>query len=276
MHPDLTLAFNQLVSLLQQDTRCLGGWHYGSVGRGDTDEYSDYDPVFLIPNTHFEAFAKDYEAYISQVCDELLLTWPEDYNSPVFKNFCHLIRIGEHLHQLDFFILNADHTEDWWCRQHLKGCTPENLIFDRDGSTTTLLDKGLRTDNHIPDTRRCIDTYWFHLEMLVKYFKRGDHFKLIKNIDILFHAHVDLLLSQYDTLDYGAWETKVKHCVPSDAQKNLLLYYQRADLDSMATSIKQAMKAFHQDAHQACLQLSITYPEHIATTVIDFFNREIP
>ena len=60
--------------------------------------------------------------------------------------------------------------------------------------------------------------------MLIKYFKRKDIFKLIKNIDILFHAHVDLLLYQYDTLDWGSWESKVKHCIPDDKKQHLKSY----------------------------------------------------
>lgn len=60
--------------------------------------------------------------------------------------------------------------------------------------------------------------------MLIKYFKRKDIFKLIKNIDILFHAHVDLLLYQCDTLDWGSWESKVKHCIPDDKKQHLKSY----------------------------------------------------
>ena len=95
-----------------------------------------------------------------------------------------------------------------------------------------LLDKGLRAEQGVPDPVRCMDTYWFHLEMLIKYFKRGDVFKLLKNIDFLFHAHADLLIAQYDTLDYGAPETKIKHCVPLDKQAHLLAYFAPAEPDT--------------------------------------------
>ncbi|MBA9086626.1 hypothetical protein FHR92_003106 [Fontibacillus solani] len=110
---------------------------------------------------------------------------------------------------------------DLMCRQHCKGCTRDDIIFDRTGEIAEFLDRGYRTDNYIPDPVRAIDTYWLHTEMLIKYFKRKDLFKLIKNIDVLFHAHVDLLLSHYDTLDWGSWESKVKHCVPEEKQQHL-------------------------------------------------------
>jgi predicted nucleotidyltransferase len=264
-----------MVEILKKDQRCKGGWHYGSVSRWEIDEFSDYDPVFLVADKDFEDFSKDVSSIVSSICDELLISWPESYNSPYFKNFCNLIRNKNDLHQLDFFILNSDFTENWWCRQHLKGCTRANLIFDRTGEVGALLDKGLRTDNDIPDARRCIDTYWFHGEMLIKYFRREDIFKLIKNIDILFHAHVDLLLSGYDTLDWGAWETKVKKCVPTEQQAHLLVYFTEADFKSYAEAIKKCMINFDEDAKSICRNKGIEYPKNVANQVIEYFNREV-
>jgi hypothetical protein len=39
MHKDLEIAFNKAVNILKEDTRCRGGWHFGSVGRGTSDIY---------------------------------------------------------------------------------------------------------------------------------------------------------------------------------------------------------------------------------------------
>jgi hypothetical protein len=275
MQEDLTKSFNKMIEILQRDPRCKGGWHYGSVGRGMSDLYSDYDPVFLVADKDFEGFASDVKQIIAPVCDEVLISWPENYNSEYFKNFCNLIRINDKLHQLDFFILNADRTDNWWCRQHLKGCTRANLIFDRTGEVGALLDRGLRTDNATPDILRCIDTYWFHIEMLIKYFKRNDMFKLIKNIDMLFHAHVDLLLANYDTLDWGAWETKVVKCVPAEKQQHLLEYFGPASPESYETAIKMCMLNFNHDALEICREKNLEYPMNVANQVSSYFNREL-
>ena len=275
MHQDLAKGFDRMIDALKKDTRCKGGWHYGSVGRGMSDEYSDYDPVFLVPEKYFEEFARDVKQFVSHACDEILISWAEDYNSEVFKNFCNLVRINDNLHQLDFFILNEDKAENWWCRQHLKGCSRDNIIYDRTGDVAALLDKGLRTENYIPDPRRCFDTYWFHIEMLIKYFKRKDIFKLLKNIDFVFHAHIDLLLSQYDVLDWGPWETKVNKCVPREKQEHLLLYYTKPDFRSYEVTLKQAMKFFNEDAIEAYTKKGLIYPGHIAEQVIEYFNREV-
>ena len=192
-----------------------------------------------------------------------------------FKNYCSVIRLGNNLHQFDFFIINADYPEDWMCRQHLKGCTRENIIFDRTGEAAKLLDKGFRTDNYIPDPIRAMDTYWFHTEMLIKYFKRKDIFKLIKNIDILFHSHVDLLLSQYDTLDWGAWESKVKYCVPDDKQHHLKSYFAKAEFKDLEEAVKKSMYLFKQDAEEVCEIKGIAYTDSIAEQIISYFNKRM-
>lgn len=96
------------------------------------------------------------------------------------------------------------------CREHCKNCTKENIIFDRTGEIEQFLSCGYETVYERPDLARIIDTYWFHIEMLIKYFKRQDFFKLVKNIkEFLFHSHVDLLLTEYDTMNWGSWESKV-------------------------------------------------------------------
>ncbi|WP_315673069.1 adenylyltransferase [Clostridium sp. 19966] len=199
MHKDLEFAFQKAVEILKEDPRCKGGWHYGSISRGNEDIYSDYDSVFLVEDKHFEQFSADIPKVLAKASDELLIFWGESFNDEHFKNYCSVIRIGNNLHQFDFFVINEDYPEEWMCRQHCKVCTKDNIIFDRTGEVTKFLAKGYRTDNNIPDPVRAMDTYWLHTEMLIKYFKRKDMFKLIKNIDVLFHSHVDLLLSQYDT-----------------------------------------------------------------------------
>ena len=250
MHPDLELAFHRLVEDLKNDQRCHGGWHYGSVGRGTQDRYSDFDPVFLVSDQHFEAFSADIPRFLTQVADELLILWPEGFNDAHCKNFCSVIRLGEGLHQLDFFVLNSDFPETWMGRQHLKDCGRDQILFDRTGKVGALLDRGLRTDHDLPDPIRACDTYWFHLQMLIKYFKRKDLFKIIKNLDVLFHAHVDLLLSHHDRIDWGGWESKVRHGVPYQGQEHLKLYFAPADLWHLEEAVRSAVPGFRADAER--------------------------
>ena len=275
MHAHLESAFNRVVELLKKDQRCKGGWHYGSVSRGEDDRFSDYDPVILVADKDFEPFAADVPGILAAAADELLIFWAESFNDGAFKNYCSLIRLGDRIHQLDFFIINADYPEAWMCRQHSKGCTREHIFFDRTGETAAYLDKGYRTDNDIPDTVRAMDTYWLHTEMLIKYFKRQDRFKIIKNMDILFHSHVDLLLSHYDTLDWGSWESKVKLCVPEEKQQHLEVYFAKARFEDLEDAVKRSLPLFKQDAEEICAARGIDYPQGTVQQIMTYFHREM-
>ncbi|MDF2870166.1 MAG: hypothetical protein K0R05_1741 [Anaerocolumna sp.] len=35
MHQELVVVFKKVVTKLKEDSRCKGGWHYGSISRGD-------------------------------------------------------------------------------------------------------------------------------------------------------------------------------------------------------------------------------------------------
>lgn len=276
MHKNLDAAFNNMINLLKSDCRCKGGWHYGSVSRGTHDEYSDYDPVFLVSDADFKAFDEDIPKIIANSCDELLIFWGESFNDDCFKNYCSIIKQGDSLHQLDFFVINEGHPEAWMCRQHCKGCSTDNIIFDRIGDTVNFLNKGYTTDNYIPDTIRAIDTYWFHVQMLVKYFKRNDIFKLKKNIDdFLFHSHVDLLLSYYDNINWGSWESKVKECVPKEKQEHLNEYFITSEIDDIANKIKKAIYLFKKDSEEICRKKNLTYSENISAQIINYFVNEM-
>jgi hypothetical protein len=162
------------------------------------------------------------------------------------------------------------------CRLHCKGCTRDNIFFDRAGETAALLDKGYTTDDHIPDTLRAINTYWFHIQMLVKYFKRGDILKLIKNInEIIFRAHADLLLSLYDALDWGPWETKVKRCVPEELQAHLLVYFAPADFAALRTAVEKGMALFQRDAEMICAAKGLRYPKTTADQIAEYFHKKM-
>jgi hypothetical protein len=275
MHEDLTSAFNKLVEILKDDTRCLGGWHFGSKSRGLEDIYSDYDPVFLIEGKYFEDFSNDIQKYFSKISDELIIFWAEDFNDNKFKNICSILSLGGNLHQMDIFIVNYDYPDEWMSKLHSKGCSQKDIIFDRTGETTIHLDKSYTVDNFIPDTVMVIDTYLFHAVMLVKYFKRNDIFKLHKNIDILFHAHIDLFLSYYDKLDWGSWENKIKYCVPNEKQEYLKAYFVSADINSLRISVKKCLNQFVHDANEICMNKNIAYSENKIKRIIEYLEREI-
>jgi hypothetical protein len=92
---------------------------------------------------------------------------------------------------------------------------------------------------------------------------------------MIFHAHVDLLLDQYDTLDWGAWESKVKKCVPPEKQQHLLAYFVPADFESMKQMIRKCMRLFKADAEAACEKKGIVHPAYIPDLVMNYFDRRM-
>jgi hypothetical protein len=275
MHKDLKQALNKMVDILKSDERCIGGWHFGWVSRGMMDEHSDYDPIFLIKSESFNEFEAGIPKLMKNISDELIICWAEDFNNDFIKNICCAIRVGEKLHQIDFFMMNTNNLDDYMCKLHYEGSTKENIIFDKTGETAALLDRELSLDDRNYDHLKIMDTYWFHVIMLVKYFKRKDIFKLIKNIDILFHAHTDLLLSRYDTLSWGGWESKVKHCVPAEKQEYLKAYFTQADIFSILTAVRKGISFFMVDSEDICRENEINYIESVACKVISYFNKEL-
>lgn len=274
MHKDLELVFNRLIELLKVDERCKGGWHFGSVSRKEEDIYSDYDLVFLVAGKDFETFTDDASKILAKACDEVLLYWGESFNDEYFKNYCSLIRMNKNLHQFDLFFINTDYPDNWMSRLHSKGCTRDHIIFDKTGEVAEFLDKGFQTEKEVYDPIRIMDTYWFHTEMLIKYFKRKDFFKLVNVIHILYQTHVELLLSQYNALGWGSIESKIGHCVPDEKREHLKTYFAKPEFDELEAAVRVGMNLFKTDAEEICKTKGITYPD-IASQVIHYFNQRM-
>lgn len=213
-----------MVDLLKQDSRCLEAWYYGSVSRGLEDEYSDIDVVFLIEGNHFESFSDVIGDYVARVCDEVVNVWPESFNCDELKNFQYVIRLNDDLIIIDLFVLNSIINDCWIARQHYMALLPKQVIFDKSGEIQKLIKRSPKGCKVNIDILYVIKTYYTHLCMLIKYFLRHDYFKLRKNIDFLYNAHTELVLSQYDKIGWGDYCSKIKHCIPKNMQEHLRLY----------------------------------------------------
>lgn len=275
MHQDLEKVLPSLVERMKNERACLGGWHFGSVSRGLQDIYSDYDLVFLISDSSFESFAKKIPKIMKQCCDLLLLIWEEHFNCHYIKNDCCLIKIGENLHQIDIFLVNDKYPYKRLCRLHATGCNETDIIFDKNHAVKKYFDlsKPILAEEY--DPIRAIDTYWFHTHMLIKYLKRDDFFKLMKNIDVLFQAHVHLLLSFYDRSLWGDLESKIKLWIPKKKQEYLKAYFTNGNERHFEEMVKRNLKFFQKDAEYICEKLNLCYSSIIPKEVIDYFNRRL-
>lgn len=74
------------------------------------------------------------------------------------------------------------------------------------------------------------------------------------------------------TLDWGAWESKVKYCVPQDKQSHRLHYFTAAEYSGIEAAVKISMLIFLQDAKEICEKKGISYNHNLAEQVIAYFD----
>ena len=261
MNQNLMNAFYKVVNVLKNDSRCHGGWHYGSLGRGLDDEYSDVDPIFLIKGDYFEEVAQDLPNIMKLACDNLVIFWKESYNNDELKSFGCDLEIDGKYYQFDIFIINDQKTDAWFCKWHYTDITLENIIFDSDGEVTKLISNAPKGVIFERDINNIITTYWHHVHMVIKYFLRQDYFKLHNNFNIIMESHADLLLAKYDTITWGSWHSKIKHCVPIEKQLHLKKYFDSTNFEEMKENLKQSIEWFCEDSKSICKEKNIPYPE---------------
>lgn len=274
MNKKLISALNQLIEILKNDSRCLGGWEFGSMARGLSDEYSDVDPVFVIDGKFFDEFDKDLYSMFEQICDEVIIYWHETFNNDEIKNYGVEILIQEEILQFDIFLLNSFKQDSWWLKTHSTGVDNKDIIFDKSGTIAKIVKHAAKGTINKYDTIYAIETYWHHTHMIIKYFKRKDYFKLLKNIEILMHSHVELLLSEYDQTTWGGWESKIKF-IPQEKQNHLMNYYASSDFDTIAKNIMESIIFFSSDAKETCRNQSFTYPLEMEEKIIREWKKQM-
>ncbi|MBD5492800.1 MAG: hypothetical protein HDR12_00050 [Lachnospiraceae bacterium] len=79
MNKNLLSILNSFVNIMKTTEGVLGAWNFGYALHGMSDEYSDVDIVFLIDGNMFKKTEHDLSKLLSQVCDDILLCWEEDF-----------------------------------------------------------------------------------------------------------------------------------------------------------------------------------------------------
>ena len=276
MNKNLRVVFQRSLEIIKKDSRCLGGWHFGSISRGLEDDLSDVDPVFLIEDKYFDDFAEGIPNIFEQICDKVILIWPEDFNSHMLKNFGILLMEENNIFQYDIFLINYAYRTEHFCQIHYTGCNNDDILFDKNGVVKELFEN--QEEQSIPSRNilQLIDKYWFHCNMLVKYYRRNDIFKLQSNIQHIFHTHTQLLLSKYQRTTWGGWESLIKYNIPQNKQKNLAQYFCSADLAEIRATIYRVVDSFSRDAKELCRENGIEYPEEIEALILSEFKKYVP
>lgn len=246
MLKELQSIHNAFLKVMEGQPGVLGAWHFGSVLRGTMDEFSDIDIVFLVKEASFSFVDKNLTQMLNEVCDEVVLCWPESFNGDAIKNYGYLIKRSQKLFQYDVFLLNIAYIDDFMCQIHYADLNEQDIVFSKDGSVQVLMQKKNKGSLWKADIVKLVTTYWFHVQMTAKYFIRKDFFKLEGVMRILMDTHISLLLTAYDKITWGSSANKL-HFIDEEKQRHLMKYGCLEDFVTVRNNLMQAMEWFDED-----------------------------
>lgn len=276
MNKLLKQIFERSVELLKQDSRCLGGWHFGSISRKQEDEFSDVDPVFLIKEKDFEDFDAEIPRLFHKISKDCILIWPEEFNSDSLRNYAILIKgVDDYIVQYDFTIMNSAQVEKPFCKVWYKDCNVDNIIFDTNGNISKLLKSGTDEGFTQIDTLHQIKKYWLFCFLAVKYYKRKDIFKLLSAMQDLFHTHLNILFSIYKNESWGGWPSLIKNNIPSEKQNYLLKYFCNSDITNISKNLFYVIDAFSKDICLICKNKGIEYDSSLEQSVKNYIIKNM-
>lgn len=270
MTKELGSAFEQIVEIMKKDTGISGAWNLGSITHELADEYSDINIVFLVKADSFERVNECMQDYLKKACDEVVLCWPESFNSDAIINNGYLLRKGQQLMQLDIFLINEDKLDDYICRVHYTDLKMEYVVFDREGQVRKLIEKSPKGETWNSDLETLNTSYWFHINMSIKYLKRKDFFKLHYLMRTLMDTHVALLLNGYDQIPWGNKANKLNF-LPEEKQEHIMYYKCSNDFYENTCTLWRVMNWFGEDYAEVCRMKGIEADNKISAMVEDFW-----
>lgn len=238
------------------------------------DDYSDVDLIFLVEGKSFGEINNNLITYLEKICDEVVLGWPEVFNSEAITNYGFLLKKDGILLQFDVFLLNSYKMDDFMCRIHYTDLKKENVFFDKVGAVDRLIKTAPKGETWKADINNLYDTYWFHVNMTIKYIKRKDFFKLNNVMRILMDNHVSLLLAGYDCITWGGTANKL-HFIPKEKQEHITRYGCSKDFEMNMKHLSQEMKWFAEDYKDVCNHTGIKYDEKIANEIMNNWNEKM-
>lgn len=272
MHPHLLRALDLTVAHFQADPRCLGMYLHGSIGRGETDAYSDIDVCAVIADEHYEAAKSQMRAR----CEELfgpITIWLPEGERPGYCNYAFLFAHGEELLLTDFDIVSRGLFVEW-------GHRPDRILWDREG----LLGQVGAAAKSLPavsDHRvlHLIDTYWVYAYLDGKYWRRADQYKLLYVQQTLFQLHAKLLQVLHCGAEGTWWAGDIAR-LPVREQRALRAYFTAATPRAVRCSLTRGLDLFAAAARGLCAARGLAYPaereqavrQHLQQTV---FGRAI-
>lgn len=274
MNENLLKMRNDFINQVKISDMVLGAWNFGSETHGLSDEYSDVDIILLVKGNNFEEFAYSLEYYLKQISDEILLCWPENFNSEAIINNGYLLLKNNNIFQFDVFLMNSEKLDDFMCQIHYRDLKEKDIIFDKRGLVKELMLLDLKGNIWSEDIVYLEKKYWYHANMTSKYLKREDYFKLNNVVHTMLETHISMLLVGFDKITWGGSASKLQF-IPKDKQKHLKEYYCSEDFTQVKINLIKCMKEFQIDAKEVHKLKGINYSTYLGNLVINNWLKEI-
>ena len=270
MLKELQLVHNKFIAIMKEEKGVLGAWNFGSASHDMTDEFSDIDIVFLIDGDNFQVIDDNLTKMLKSICDDVIICWPEDFNSDAVKNYGYLLQLNEQIFQYDIFLLNNAYIDDFMCQMHYTDLQKKDVVFDIDDNVSRLIAKAPSGNLWCDDIPSIIKTYWFHVHMSAKYFARKDFFKLNNVLRILMDTHTALLLTAYDKITWGGSANKLAF-IDEDKQQHLMKYGCIPDFFQMKENLLQSITWFENDIKEIGNADEAAYSQKTGNIVMKHF-----
>lgn len=252
MHPFLLEALAAAEAHFRADARCVGMYLHGSIGRGETDAYSDIDVCAVLEDAHYPAVKGE----MRELCGKLfgpIVAWLPEGERPNYCNYAFLFEHGDDLLLTDFDIISRSLFVE-------RNQPPDRITWDPTGILREAAAK-VRPRTAVAAERvlRLIDTFWVYAYLDGKYWCRKDLYKLLYVQETLFRTHARVLnLLHRDT--EGSWWAGDMAELPAKDRQRMRAYFTAATLGAVARSLAKSLDLFAEDARLLCLRQNVPYP----------------
>ncbi len=252
MHPHLLASLDALVEHYREDPRCLAMCLHGSIGRGETDAYSDVDVGVVVRDECHEEVRDELRGVCERLCGRVEVWLPEG-EAPAYCNHAFLFRgPGGDVLLCDFEVVAESVFRS-------AGMHADRVLFDHSG---ILAEAGPPAEPPALDAAglaRWIDHWWVYAYLDGKYYRRGNLYKMLYVQAVLFNGHVQVLRALYPAMT-GRWAFDDVRHLPAAKQQAMLAYFGATTLDSICAALAAELDAFSADARAACEALGAEYP----------------
>jgi len=252
MHPFLLEALAAAEARFRADSRCAGMYLHGSIGRDETDAYSDIDVCAVIEDEHYQVVKDE----MRDLCGRLfgpIVVWLPEGERPNYCNYAFLFEHGDELLLTDFDIISRSLFVE---RNQL----PDRILWDRAGVLGEVAAKARpRAAVSTERVLRLVDTFWVYAYLDGKYWRRADLYKLLYVQRALFQVHVRVL-NVLSREEEGSWWAGDMQRLLAKDQRRMRAYFSAATLGAVARSLAKSLGLFAADARRLCCQKDVPYP----------------